>query len=134
MSIGWWGHPAVVQLLPPLIQAGAAISIITFGEIYEGIYYSRDPERAENGFRNFLRGVEVLPLNRTTMKCFARIRGDLRRRGNLISDPDLLIAATALTRGLILVTRNRRHFQPIPGLSIYPLDHGPLLPPPRGWR
>jgi len=37
----------------------------------------------------------------------------------MVQDPDLLIAATALTHGLTLVTRNVRHFQRVPDLDLY---------------
>ena len=53
------------------------------------------------------------------MRRFARLRGELRQRGLLIPDPDILIAATALTHNLTLVTRNRRHFERIPDLPLY---------------
>ena len=90
-----------------------AISLVTFGEIYEGIYFSRDLKKAEAIFREFLRGIRVLPLNRRIMQRFARIRGQLRKQGQLIGDPDILIAATALHHNLTLVTRNTKHFQRI---------------------
>jgi predicted nucleic acid-binding protein len=32
--------------------------------------------------------------------------------------PDALLAATATVHGLVLVTRNIRHFQNVPGLSV----------------
>ena len=111
------GRSEAVAVLPAL--DGRAISLITFGEIYEGIYYGRDPGGAERGFRRFLRAVDVLPLTRTIMRRFARVRGQLRSQGQLISDPDLLIAVTALHHNLTLVTRNLRHFRRIPGLQIY---------------
>ena len=53
------------------------------------------------------------------MRRFALIRGDLRYRGELIGDPDILIAATALHHNLTLVTGNVRHFQRIAGLALY---------------
>lgn len=53
------------------------------------------------------------------MERFAGIRGDLRRRGQLIPDLDLLIAATALHHDLTLLTRNVRHFDRIPELRLY---------------
>jgi len=37
----------------------------------------------------------------------------------MISDLDLLIAATARTRGLTLVRRNLQHFERIQNLSLY---------------
>lgn len=113
------GKSLTVQLLASLSEEEVAISLITFGEIYEGIYYGRDPDRAEAGFVSFLREVKVLPLSRSIMQRFARIRGDLRRRGRMIGDPDILIAATALDHDLILVTRNVRDFQRIPGMKLY---------------
>ena len=53
------GRPDAVTLLGGL--DGRAISLITFGEIYEGIYYGADPKASEAGFRRFLRGVVVPP-------------------------------------------------------------------------
>ena len=46
----------------------------------------------------------------------AEIHADLKRRGELIQDADILIAATALLRDLILVS-NDSHFQRISGLK-----------------
>ncbi|HYO49122.1 MAG TPA: type II toxin-antitoxin system VapC family toxin, partial [Chloroflexia bacterium] len=82
-------------------------------------YYSRDSHASERIFLQFLREIEVLSLGKSIMKRFARIRGQLRAQGNLITDPDLLIAVTAIHHELTLVTRNTRHFQRIPGLSLY---------------
>jgi tRNA(fMet)-specific endonuclease VapC len=113
-------EPDAVRLLRTIAPDGLAISLISVGEIYEGIYFGHDPSRHERAFRQFLRGVTVLPLSRQTMQRFARIRGDLRRIGQLIGDFAILIAATALQHSLSLVTHNRRHFQRIPGLALYP--------------
>jgi predicted nucleic acid-binding protein len=60
----------------------------------------------------------MVPLTDPVMETFARIRADLRRGGRLISDLDLLIAATAIHHDLTLITRNVRHFERIPALSI----------------
>ena len=113
------GRPDAQLLLSSLAPHGLAISLISYGEIYEGIYGGRDPKRHEQVFRLFLRGVEVLPLNRSIMKEFARIRGQLRVAGNLITDFDLLIAATAIHHDLMLVTRNAKHFQRVPRVVLY---------------
>jgi predicted nucleic acid-binding protein len=113
------GHRNAVQLLDRLFGEGLAISIITFGEIYEGIYYGHNPKENEAAFRRFVRGVDVLGINRSVARRFAIIRGDLREKGTLVSQPDLLIAATALHYGLVLVTRNLSHFERILGITIY---------------
>ena len=92
-------EPPAVQVLTPLAPQGLAISLMTYAENYEGIYFGQDPVAAARTFRAFLRSVAVLPINRTIMRRFAQIRGDLRQRGQLIGDPDILIAATALNFG-----------------------------------
>jgi tRNA(fMet)-specific endonuclease VapC len=113
------GLPDAIALLGTLTPDGVAISIMTFAEVYEGIYFGRDPERYEASFRSFLRGVRVLPVNRTTARRYARLRGALRQQGQIIPQPDILIAATALIHDLMLVTRNAAHFGRIPGLRLY---------------
>lgn len=113
------GRDPAAQLLDMLAPETLAISLITYGEIYEGIYYSRDPKRSEQGFLQFLRGIDVLSLNKPIMKKFAHIRGQLRRSGQMINDPDLLIAATALHYDLTLMTHNRKHFSRIPTLKLF---------------
>jgi len=113
------GTPAARHLFSRLTNESLAISLMTYGEVYEGIYYGPSRRVSEDGLRRFLRGVNVLPPNRSIMRLFALIRGDLRNRGELIGDPDILIAATALHHNLTLVTGNVRHFQRIAGLALY---------------
>jgi tRNA(fMet)-specific endonuclease VapC len=103
------------------LSSGATLSVITYSEIYEGIYGSRDPLEAERGFLAFLRGVRVQPISRAIAKRNASIRLDLRRRKHPITHRalDLVIAATALERDLELVTGNTSDYDDIPGLSLY---------------
>lgn len=113
------GRPDAIALFRQLLPDGMAMSIMTFGEIYEGIYYGRDQQKHELGLRALLRDIRVLGINRSVARQYARIRGDLRARGLLIPQPDTLIAATALYYDLTLVTRNLRDFQRIPDLRIH---------------
>lgn len=69
--------------------------------------------------RRYLSQFEELTLTDPIMERFARLRSNLRSQGQLIPDLDLLIAATTLDHGLILMTGNVRHFQRIPGLTLY---------------
>lgn len=114
------GKPDAVTLLQSLRPQGLAISQIDYAEIYEGIYYGRDRAKNELVFRQFLRVVTVLPLNRRILQRFGVMRGDLRARGLLFGDFDLLIGTTALHHNLIVVTRNAKHYNRIPGLLLYP--------------
>ena len=56
-------HPAIVARLDELQLQGLALSMISLAELYEGVYYSRDPEGDEQDLNNFLRGVSVLGLD-----------------------------------------------------------------------
>lgn len=113
------GRPNAVDLLDHLFPDGLAISIVTFAEVYEGVYYGSDPKRNEAIFRRFLEGVAVVNIGRLVARRFALIRGELRAKGQMIPQPDLFIAATALAHDLTLVTRNLEHFRRISGLELH---------------
>ena len=112
------GHPVITQRLQDLHHEGLALSVAALAEIYEGVYYSRDPEASERSLIAFLESVSLIGIDEETAKIFARERGRLRAMGMLIGDVDLFIAATALQHSVTLLTNNRRHFERIPGLWI----------------
>jgi tRNA(fMet)-specific endonuclease VapC len=113
------GLPPAVTTLERLVPAGIGISIISIGEIYEGAFRGSEPATALARYRTFLAPLPALSLSDAIMEHFARIRARLRQDGNLIPDLDLLIASTAIQHDLILLSRNRRHFDRIPGLKLY---------------
>lgn len=113
------GRVPARTLLDSLFPEGLAISIITYAEIYQGIYYGAERLRHEEGFRALLRTVPVLSLSRPIARRYSTLRGQLQQEGQLIDQPDLFIAATALQHGLILITPNHRDFERIPGVRIY---------------
>jgi len=112
-------HPPAIQLLSSFAKDDLAISLITYGEIYEGIHFGRDPQKTTDVFQRFLRSVVILPPTQPIMQQFARIRGELRRTGKIIGDFDILIASTAIQHHLTLLTRNIRDYQRIPDLKLY---------------
>jgi tRNA(fMet)-specific endonuclease VapC len=97
------------------------ISLVTVAEVYESAFHYANPEAHLQRFRAFLDNFELLNLNVPIVEKFAEIRADLRRRGEIISDFDIVIAATALHHDLMLLTYNARHFKRIPNLKLYPL-------------
>lgn len=109
----------VTRRLHELAPEGLALSVISLGELYEGVYYSRNPEESEASLQRFLnRELTILGIDEDTCKLFGRERGRLRGSGQRIGDMDLMIAATALQYDLTLLSNNRRHFDRVEGLRI----------------
>ena len=88
------------------------------GELYFGAL--RSGRAADNLAKceAFVDRVTVLGLDREVMRRFAEVKAELYNRGQTVEDPDLLIAATALTTGVPLVSHNTSHFSRIEGLRL----------------
>lgn len=93
------------------------ISLMTRFEILRGLR-TRNAGMQLAAFDVFCATNEVLPLTDAVIDRGAYLYADLNRRGQLIGDADILIAATALEHGLVLATANVRHFSRISGLQI----------------
>ena len=114
------GQAAAIQTLESLAPRGLTVSVISYGELYQGVYYARDPVRSLEGLRSFLDGKDLLPVTGTIMETFGILRGGLSRKiRQQVGELDLLIAATALAHDLTLLTRNLRDFQLIPDLKLH---------------
>lgn len=109
----------VTRKLEELAPEGMAISVISLAEVYEGVYYSKDPIRSEELLEEFLApDLEVLDVDQEICKVFGKERGKLRQQKKIIDNFDLLIASTAIHRNLTLLTNNRKHFENIEKLKI----------------
>lgn len=87
---------------------------IILGEIRFGILLLPAGKRRRRLERWFEKGIErlhCLPWEASTGLRWARLLADLRASGRSMPIKDSLIAATALTHGLTVVTRNRSDFE-----------------------
>ena len=66
----------------------------------------------------FLAPLQVLPLTSEDVWVYGGLRARLERAGKPIGPLDLLIAAHAVARGLILVTNNQREFSRVSDLRL----------------
>ena len=114
------GQQSATQTVAELSDAGVAISLISYGELYEGAYHARNQAASLGELQQFLRGKALIPLTPEIRETFGIVRGGLSRQiRRQIGDMDLLIAVTALTHDLTLLTRNLRDFEHIPDLKLY---------------
>ncbi len=94
------------------------ISVITLAELEYGVFNSSNPDRNQLALTLFLAGIEIVLFDDDAAVEYGRIRADLKRRGTPIGANDLLIAAHAKSRGLVLVTNNTREFERVEGLEL----------------
>jgi tRNA(fMet)-specific endonuclease VapC len=99
------------------VQHQFTFSILTRYEILRGLEAKR-ASRQIAVFNQRCAHSHVLPLTDEIVVLASQIYADLHRTGQLISDADILIAATALYHNLDLVTENTRHFKRIPALTV----------------
>lgn len=100
-------------------QAGVVwISATSVGELYYGASYSGSPTRNTARVAQLVGNGRVLACDADTAAIYGDLKGALRRRGRLIPDNDIWIAASAVQRDLALATRDA-HFDVVPGLSVH---------------
>ena len=97
---------------------GVVISAITAAELFFGVYNSSNLEKNSTNLANFLIGLGVLKFDDSAAMEYGRIRAILKKQGKLIGQLDMLIAAHAKSRGLIVVTNNVKKFSRIAGLVL----------------
>ncbi|MBM4402562.1 MAG: type II toxin-antitoxin system VapC family toxin [Candidatus Cloacimonetes bacterium] len=108
---------AVFQLMG---RARKFMSVVVYGELLVGAKKSKEPKEGCLEVLEFIKQnkVTVLPVTRKMAEEYVKIRVDLEKRGQKLPGLDLLIAATALSQDLILVTGNKSRFQRIKRLKI----------------
>jgi tRNA(fMet)-specific endonuclease VapC len=110
--------PAVAHARRYLVEhQHLAFSVITRYEVLRGLL-AKSAHRQRSAFDRLCAASDVLPLTDPIVDRAAEIYADLHRRGELIGDADILIAATALVQDRILVTNNVAHHRRVPGLQI----------------
>ncbi|HNR30042.1 MAG TPA: type II toxin-antitoxin system VapC family toxin [Candidatus Hydrogenedentes bacterium] len=95
-----------------------AISTITLAELAYGVEKSARPEQNRIALSLFCAPLDILLFDDAAATAYGVVRADLERKGRPIGPMDLLIAAHALSAGLVLVTNNEREFRRARGLRV----------------
>ena len=91
----------------------AGMSAVAWGEFLEGLRYRNHPVVGELAAR-----FPVWPVGEEEAEVYGRVVRGLRPQGRLIGSNDLWIAATALSQGVPLLTRNVEEMARVPGLRV----------------
>ena len=97
-----------------LPRAVAWISVVTRAELFSG---ASAEESEQKGLAALLSIFDEIEVNRAIAE-----RGGRIRRLTGVPLPDSLIAASALERGLVVMTRNQRHFARVDGITLHDPD------------
>lgn len=89
-------------------------TVITCFELLSGLRQGSHGDRV----RHLVATMPIISLDQEAATRAALIRQDLVQKGRAIGMADSLIAGIALANNLPLLTRNRKHFESIEGLSL----------------
>jgi tRNA(fMet)-specific endonuclease VapC len=109
--------PAVVKRIQSKQPEQIAISSITIAELEYGVVRSRYPDRNRIALLEFLIPFMILDFDQMASVVYGWIRSFLESKGKPIGPMDLLLAAQAKSRNMILVTNNEKEFNRIDGLQ-----------------
>lgn len=118
-------HGAVVAWLEGVADHDLHLSAVTLGELQAGVEITReqDPEKAaqiESWIDQVAQSWNVLPLDGRACRVWAKLMH--RRSDELLADA--LIAATAVSHHLVVVTRNVRDFAGLGVETLNPYEEG----------
>jgi len=111
-------EPEVLRRLQERTPDDFGVSAVTVAELWFGAAKSSRPQSTRASVDAFLKPFEVLPFASEAAEEYAAIRLQLEKAGRPIGERDLLIAATAKSRRLTVVTHNVREFSRVDGLKV----------------
>jgi tRNA(fMet)-specific endonuclease VapC len=95
-----------------------AISFMTVAELFYGAEKSNNKNKNANLIMEFLLTVVIIHSDLEILIKFGKLKALLGKAGNILSDADLFIAATAIVKCNILITGNVNHFKRIEELRL----------------
>jgi tRNA(fMet)-specific endonuclease VapC len=114
--------PQVLRRLEVLKQGDAVMSVVTYAELRAGLEIQgevrspSDREGDKNALALLIKRIPVLPFTESDAVSFGILRAAVRDRNR--DTMDRLIAAHAVSTGLVLVTNNETDFKDYPGLVV----------------
>jgi len=108
---------SVIEKFKSIPLGDIGISVITMCEFESGIPGSSNPEKLRTAIDTFLSPFSIVEFHQSDAQAFGKIDHYLQSKGIPIGDMDTLIASQALSRELILITNNVKHYSRVPGLK-----------------
>jgi tRNA(fMet)-specific endonuclease VapC len=110
--------PEVLEKFKQLDVGTVGISSISVSELYYGACKGKKKRENFNRLEEFLFPFEILAYDENAAREYGKVRAQLEKKGQLIGPLDMLIAAHAMSRKLIVITNNTREFKRIRSLQV----------------
>lgn len=94
------------------------VSVISYGELIYGARKSKFVEKNLETVKAIKSIFPLLDINSSVMDIFGEIKNYVQKIGRTVDDMDLLIASTAISKSMTLVSHNIKHFEHIPNLML----------------
>lgn len=94
------------------------ISSVSLYELFYGAYKSQFTDKNHAAVQKFIEPLELLEFDEKAADYAGKIRAELESKGRMIGQLDLLIAAQALSRNLIVVTNNTKEFRRVKNIHV----------------
>ncbi|MCX6384585.1 MAG: PIN domain-containing protein [Actinobacteria bacterium] len=109
----------VIENIAKLEKSEQYVSTITVGELVFGAFKSNNTQLLLDKITNMLLpSINILDFNSSAAFIYGKIRAELEKNGEVISNPDIQIASIAIANNLTVITGNTRHFGRIKELKI----------------
>jgi tRNA(fMet)-specific endonuclease VapC len=110
-------YPSVIKKLIKHEDDEICISTITYAELCYGLE-KKGSVKLFNEVMPIIKKFTILDFDNSQAELYGKIRVDLEKSGTPLGNMDMLIAASALAAGAILITHNIKHFSKIKGLKV----------------
>jgi len=87
-------------------------------ELFKGAFRSSNPKKNSKVIEELVRNLKFLDFNVKSSKIIGEEMERLRKKGESLSEMDVMIAGIAIANNEILVTRNINHFKRIKNLRV----------------
>lgn len=100
-----------------LLEKGKIVLVVI--SAYE-LFIGASSVRKEGEIAALIEKVSILGVDLPAARAGAKLFKELRGKGVTMGMADALIGGACLTQGIMLMTKNLRHFQAVPHLTLWP--------------
>ena len=112
------GEKNIKKSIVSITPENICTTTITLSELFRGGFKSKDAENDLSMVYEFIRDYKSFSFDMKSSEIFGRDFVHLEKSGKMTQVLDLMIGSIAKSNNLILITRNKKHFENIPDLKV----------------